>query len=139
MADPNYTFDFSMLQTAATSFVGSPAGAAAGATGGAPAAAAGPTGDGDPTALIAASPFGALLNLPGVSATDILASLSQGNGAGALAALGTDAGNPFNSVTGANDPFPAGTANAFDNELGANNPFASSGNPFAMAASTTGA
>jgi len=159
MADPNYSFDFSMLQSAAMSFVGGPAGAAAGAlpagaapaaafgSGAAPAAApvaAAPAAAGaagvpaglDANALIAASPFGPLLNLPGITAGSLLASLSEGNGFASLGALGTAAGNPFAGVAGANSPFPAGTANPFDNYVGAGNPFASGGNPFASANST---
>lgn len=147
MSDSNYTFDFSMLQSAAASFVSggdaipsattmaaAPAAAAsAAAAGAAPASDSASGAPSDLAAGLAASPFGPLIGVGGITAESLAASLSQNNNAGALASLGTAAGNPFASLTGSGDPFPAGTANPFENYVGANNPFASSSNPFASA------
>lgn len=133
MPDTNYSFDFSMLAPAAASFIssasaGAPAAAASLPASGAPAGV--PAGV-DASSLLSASPFAPLLSLPGISADSLLAGLSEGNGFGTLAALGTAAGNPFTSLTGSGNPFPAGSANPFDNYVGINNPFLSSSNPFA--------
>lgn len=133
MPDTNYSFDFNMLAPAAASFIssvsaGAPAAAASLPASGAPAGV--PAGV-DASSLLSASPFAPLLSLPGISADSLLAGLSEGNGFGTLAALGTAAGNPFTSLTGSGNPFPAGSANPFDNYVGINNPFLSSSNPFA--------
>ncbi len=144
MSDTNYTFDFSQLQSAAASFIsGTSAGpstsAAAPAASGVPASSGAPAGlpaGVDATTLLSASPFAPLLSLPGIDANSLLGSLSEGNGFATLGALGTPAGNPFTSLTGSGNPFPAGSANPFDNYVGANNPFLSSSNPFASINST---
>lgn len=132
MTDTNYTFDYSMLAPGSASFIANEP-AAASAPAAAPAAASsagGAPAGADASGLLSASPFAPLLSLPGINADTLLASLSEGNGFGTLAALGTDAGNPLAGLTGSGNPFPAGSANAFENYVGANNPFASSSNPF---------
>ena len=139
MSDTNYSFDFSMLAPAAASFISSASAGAPAAAAAAPPASGAPAGvpaGVDASSLLSASPFAPLLSLPGISADSLLAGLSEGNGFGTLAALGTAAGNPFTSLTGSGNPFPAGSANPFDNYVGVNNPFLSSGNPFASINST---
>ncbi len=104
----------------------------------APSVSAPAAGSADPAALLAQSPFAALLNVPGITPESLLASFSpngSGGGVDPLAALG-GAANPFAGLVGANNPFAGlipGGVNPFDSLVGAGNPFASSGNPFTNA------
>jgi len=99
-------------------------------TSGAPPAGAPATGGVNPAALLANSPFAALLKLPGITPESLLASLSpngSGGGVDPLAVLG-GAAHPFAGLIGANNPFAGlipGGVNPFDSLVGAGNPFAS--------------
>ena len=108
------SYDFSAFSQAATA-----SGGQDGMTFLSGAAASSPAGGGsDPTALIAQSPFGALLNLPGVTAANLFSNVNPadyggGNpfaalvGTGAAAAYG---GNPFASIgTLVSDSYAAAT------------------------------
>lgn len=117
----NYTYDFSAFAqdaaasggSAGMSFMSGGAGAAAGgapaASGSAASGSGSAPGGGDASALIAQSPFGALLNLPGVTAENLFSNVNPANysggnpfaaladtsGSGAAAPYG---GNPFASI-----------------------------------------
>ncbi len=123
--DPNYAYDFSAFQQAAASGAspgggmsfmgGAPAGAMGGApgggAGGAPAGAAGgaPASGGQGSSLsslLGQSPFGPLLNLPGVTAENLFSNVNPANYGG---------GNPFASIGASGGSSAAYGGNPFAN------------------------
>jgi hypothetical protein len=133
------TYDFSAFSAGAAggqsgmSFIGGSMGSGGASAGGAPGeaasgGAASAAGGGNLTSQLSQSPFGALLNLPGVTAANLFSNVNPADygGGNPFAALGSNAnsgaygGNPFaNLGTNAGSAYPSSAVA---------NPFASAGN-----------